>query len=141
MIDRLTEKQRLFIAEYTTNGFNATGAARKAGYSGNDKSLPVTGVQVLKSSKVKAEISRILAERGNENEDKAAKCLLFLENTIDGKGISVANKLRATELYMKTLGMLKEHRIIEDATRERELDEAQKAEALRIAAIRFRQTG
>jgi phage terminase small subunit len=136
----LTNKQRQFISEYTTNGFNATAAAKTAGYKGNDKSLPVSGVQVLKSTKVKAEIDRILAKRERKDEDKQQKLVKFLEETIEGKNAK-GIQLKATELLMKYYGMLVERRITEDATRERELDEAQEAEARRLAAIRLRDAG
>lgn len=57
---KLTNKQRAFIEEYLLD-FNATRAAREAGYS--EKTAYSSGSRLLKDVEVSAEIARRLAER------------------------------------------------------------------------------
>lgn len=52
--DGLTTKQRLFVECYLSNGFNATEAARQAGYGGDDRSLAVIGHENLRKLKIAA---------------------------------------------------------------------------------------
>ena len=53
----LTDKQRRFIAEYCTNGYNATRAAKSAGCNCKDEgSFAVSGVSLLRNSNVRAAI-------------------------------------------------------------------------------------
>lgn len=56
---RLTDKQYMFVECYLTC-FNATEAARQAGYRGNDKTLAVTGWQNLRKPNVAEAIRRRL---------------------------------------------------------------------------------
>jgi phage terminase small subunit len=53
--DGLTLKQRTFKVEYLANGFNATAAAKTAGYS--DKTAAAQGSRLLKNVKVAAAIA------------------------------------------------------------------------------------
>lgn len=76
-----------------------------------------------------------------ESTDKAQKLVQELEKIISGKGETTTNRLRAIELHMKHLGLLAERRIIENVDRQRELSEAEVAEAKRLAQIRLRKTG
>jgi len=62
MADQLTAKQDLFAFHYV-DCLNATEAARRAGYSGNDNGLGVVGHQNLRKSKIKAKISELMQER------------------------------------------------------------------------------
>lgn len=52
----LTAKQSLFVNHYLAT-FNATEAARRAGYNGNDATLAVIGSENLRKPKIAAEIS------------------------------------------------------------------------------------
>lgn len=61
-VDGLTTKQRLFVESYLSNGFNATEAARAAGYKGNDNTLSSVGYENLR----KPEIAAVVALRVNE---------------------------------------------------------------------------
>lgn len=56
-----TVKQRAFIEEYPID-FNATRAAERAGYSGNDNVLAAQGSRLLKNAKVAEAISQRLRE-------------------------------------------------------------------------------
>jgi phage terminase small subunit len=61
--EKLTTKQRLFIEAYLGEAqFNATQAARIAGYKGNDNVLGVTGHELLRNPKIAA----VVSERINE---------------------------------------------------------------------------
>ena len=59
----LKPKQRVFAETYLANGFNATEAARSAGYaSKNENSLSVTASRLLNNVKVRAYIDMRLEE-------------------------------------------------------------------------------
>lgn len=58
----LTVKQKLFVEAYLSNGFNATKAARTAGYSGNDAQLAVRGSETVRNRKVDELIQQRLKE-------------------------------------------------------------------------------
>lgn len=48
----LSWKQNLFVEEYIANSGNATVAARKAGYKGNDNTLAQTGLKQVRKGKI-----------------------------------------------------------------------------------------
>lgn len=58
----LSAKQQVFVREYLTC-WNATEAARRAEYSGNDKTLASVGWENLRKPEIAAEIKARLAER------------------------------------------------------------------------------
>lgn len=57
----LTPKQELFVSEYLQS-FNATDAARRAGYEGNDVTLASVGYENLRKPQIAEAISRRLSE-------------------------------------------------------------------------------
>lgn len=57
----LSDKQRAFVEHYVRT-WNATEAARLAGYTGSDPSLGVTGHRLLKNANVKAALDQRLTE-------------------------------------------------------------------------------
>jgi len=59
---KLTGKQALFIEEYLVD-FNATRAAERAGYSGDDNVLAAQGSRLLRNVKVAERVSQRLAEK------------------------------------------------------------------------------
>lgn len=61
---QLTDKQKEFINQYFLCGFNATEAARQAGYSGTDATLASTGWENLRKPEIKSEIDRRMSEHG-----------------------------------------------------------------------------
>lgn len=79
----LTGKQQVFIDEYLSNGFNATEAARKAGYKGDSKTLAVVGFENLR----KPNISAIVNERLNEAAMSANEVLARLSKIARGEVI------------------------------------------------------
>lgn len=60
-MSNFTNKQRLFIEEYL-QCWNATEAARQAGYAGSDATLGVVGYENLRKPKIEAIIHQRLAE-------------------------------------------------------------------------------
>lgn len=63
--EKLTPKQTLFVSEYLKTG-NATEAARKAGYKGNDKTLGQVGSENLK----KPGIARAIAKKQEKRSQR-----------------------------------------------------------------------
>jgi phage terminase small subunit len=71
----LSAKQKAFINEYLTD-FNATRAAQRAGYGGDENTLAVTGSRLLRIDKVDEAIQIRLQERvmsANEVLDRLAE--------------------------------------------------------------------
>ncbi|MHC4073441.1 MAG: terminase small subunit [Planctomycetota bacterium] len=56
---KLNDRQQAFVHWYLKLP-NATWAAKRAGYSGNERTLGVTGHDLLKNHKIRAEIDRLL---------------------------------------------------------------------------------
>lgn len=79
--DKLTGKQRVFVDSYLSNGFNATDAARTAGYEGTDNTLSSVGYENLR----KPEISVIVNERLNEAAMSANEVLSRLSMIARGE--------------------------------------------------------
>ena len=65
--EKLTLKQETFVSEYLKTG-NATEAARRAGYKGNDNTLAQVGNENLKKPKVVELIKSREAERSKRFE-------------------------------------------------------------------------
>lgn len=78
--DRLTNKQRAFIEEYIGGGFNATEAARRAGYKGSDETLAVMGCENIRKPKIAVKVE----ERINELAMTAGEVLLRLKEHARG---------------------------------------------------------
>jgi phage terminase small subunit len=62
-VANLTGKQQAFVDHYLACNFNATEAARLAGYKGSDTALSVVGHRNLRKAKIANEIARRLSER------------------------------------------------------------------------------
>ena len=56
----LTGKQQLFAIAYVANGFNASKAAKTAGYKGNYSTLAVTGYDNLKKPNIRKAINALM---------------------------------------------------------------------------------
>jgi len=81
MSKELTTKQKLFIESYLSNGFNATEAARRAGYKGNEHTLSSVGYENLR----KPEIAAVVSERINEAAMSANEVMARLSAIARGK--------------------------------------------------------
>lgn len=64
----LTDMQKLFVVHYLAS-LNATDAARKAGYKGNDNTLAVTGYDNLRNPKIAERVQEGLRERAMPPEE------------------------------------------------------------------------
>ena len=139
-MDKLTGKQQVFINAYLSNGFNATEAARTAGYKGHDQTLSSVGYENLR----KPEIALQISERLNEHCASANEVLQVLSNQMRGSLVEVIRIAGDPELAdeLKKAGvdkLLKKHKIrrsirttkdgetIEEITHEFEIHDPQAA--------------
>lgn len=114
-VDALAYKQELFI-EYLLgeSAGNATDAARKAGYMGDDRTLAVTGHRLLRNPNVAARVQARLAEAAMSADEVLAHLAEiarapwqeFLQiKTVRGEVVDVrmdlTNKVKALELLGK----------------------------------------
>lgn len=128
----LTPKQAAFVQHYTDAGggvlFNATGAARKAGYNGADHTLTVVGRENLRKPYVWRAIRRELTTRYAASDLTVERVLADIEMTrqlaIQAGNLAVA--LKATELHGKYLTMFVER--IEHVHTVEDADDAQLVE-------------
>ncbi len=95
----LTQKQKLFVEAYLANP-NATAAARKAGYAGNDKTLAQVAAENLR----KPYIAELIKERVRDAIITADEILTGVKQ-IALKANRDADKLKAYELLGKHLAM------------------------------------
>lgn len=86
--DKLTVKLRVFVDSYLSNGFNATEAARAAGYKGNENTLSSVGYENLR----KPEIAAVVQERLNEAAMSANEVLARLSKIARGEVVDFLNE-------------------------------------------------
>jgi phage terminase small subunit len=104
----LTGKQRFFIESYLSNGFNATEAARSAGYEGNDNVLGVTGHENLRNPKIAIAVQERLNEAAMSANEVLARLSKIARGEVtdfldeDGKfDLKTARKLQKSGLLKK----------------------------------------
>lgn len=104
----LTMKQQLFVEAYFANDYNATEAARVAGYSGNN--LNRIGSELLCKPHVKAAVDKRAQEKLKEINLTEEYVIRKLVKTIERaeKDNNLTAVLRGIELAAKNLGMLRE---------------------------------
>ena len=96
-MSELTTKQRLFVEAYLANP-NATEAARKAGYAGNDKTLSVVGAENL----AKPCIAALIEKRVESAAMSADEVLSELSGIARGDYFEYkGDKIKALELVGK----------------------------------------
>lgn len=91
----MTDKQRIFIAEYAKD-FNATKAAIRSGYSA--KTAYSIGQELLK----KPEIQNAMQEITNEKIMSREQLMQFWSTVITDDEISMKDRLKASELLGKS---------------------------------------
>ena len=139
---QLTAKQKIFIDQYLSNGFNATAAAREAGYSGSDNTLSSMGYENLR----KPEIASEVLARLNESAMSANECLAIISRQARGSISEVLNdagqfdfevtKERGADRLIKklkirhTVTTTQNGATIDETTHELELHDAQAAATL-----------
>lgn len=106
---RLTEKQKLFVAEYLVD-LNATQAAIRAGYS--EKTAEQIGYQLLQKTLVQDAIQEAREKRQQRTEITQDMVVEELRAVAFAKAadytdstLKYSNKLKALELLGKHLGM------------------------------------
>ena len=98
---KLTPKQRLFVQYYCGN---ATDAARKAGYKGNDNTLSIVGFENLRKPNVQAAIQ---ARQEIEERPKVANRQdrqKFWSEVMSSAEVDMKDRLKASELLGKSEG-------------------------------------
>ena len=111
----MTDKQRIFIAEYAKD-FNATASAIRAGYS--PKTAYSIGQELLK----KPEIQEAMQEITNEKIMNREALQLFWSDVIRDDENGMKDRLKASELLCKSQGgfiekvqaEIKEHKTLAD---------------------------
>ena len=79
----MTDKQKSFVDNYLSNGFNATRAAISAGYS--KKTAYSIGERLLKNVEIKFAIDARLKEIESKQICKAEELLKFLSSVVRGE--------------------------------------------------------
>ncbi len=139
----LTPKQDSFCVHYTTIGAetfgNGTRAAIEAGYS--EKGAYARGSELLRLRKVRERINELHAENMQRNMITVDKVLADLEHDklMARKHHQYAVSKGCTELQGKYLAMFTDNTNVTDTVKQRELDENERKEAERIAAIAVRE--
>ena len=104
----LTMKQRLFVEAYFSCDYNATEAARIAGYGGNN--LKQVGHELLNKPNVREEIEALAQKKLKEisltEEYVIRKLVRTIEKAEQDNNLTAV--LRGIELAAKNLGMLRE---------------------------------
>lgn len=141
MPKELNLQRKDFCRHLIANGFNATLAAKLAKYKGDDNTLAATGSRLLRIDKVQAEISRLLADNEELSTVEVEEIVAELRKLAFATAkLNNTDKLRALELLGRYKAMFTDK--YQDTglqERQRQLTEAEQAEAKRIAQIRLRQ--
>jgi phage terminase small subunit len=101
----MTKKERAFIAEYVKD-FNATRAAKAAGYS--ERSASLIGYENINKPHIKAEIDRIYSERIGNTERIIQDNLDLWRSIMADPEAKETDKIKASELIGKYAGMFTE---------------------------------
>lgn len=96
----LTEKQRRFVEAHSSNGGNATAAARSAGYK---QPLP-QGCENLKKPSIQAAIEALRQEVTSEAIASREQRQTFWTEVMRDDGVEMRDRLRASELLGKSQG-------------------------------------
>lgn len=105
---RLTNKQRAFIEHYLET-WNATEAARRAGYEGNDVTLATVGYQNVRKLQIAEAIKQRLAEKAMGADEALSRLAVIArgntgEYRVIDQDVKTNDVLRALELILKATG-------------------------------------
>ena len=117
-LESLTERQRRFVFEYPTD-FNATAAAGRAGYRGDDNALGVQGHRVLRHRKAGPLVRKLSAFTADELGITREKILSRLDELSQRALDDFENPhaaAKALELLAKLRGDMIERRQVEGRT-------------------------
>ncbi len=100
----MTVRQEKFVNEYLSNGFNATQAAKSAGYS--EKTAYSQGQRLLKHDEVKEQVEKVREKLLKDSETKVEDLVNVLkeitENEIERRPTA---SIKAIEVLCKLLGL------------------------------------
>ena len=120
----MTLKQRLFVDAYLGPGAgNATEAARRAGYRGDDGTLAQVGHENLKKPEILAAVEARMQEAAMETDEVLAE-LSKIARMDATSSSALSSKVRALEILAKIHGMMSDklNLNLDRATLNRELD-------------------
>jgi phage terminase small subunit len=112
--DKLNARQTAFVNAYTSGPTlgNATQSARKAGYTGSDEVLAVTGHDLLRNPKVSGELQKRAAKAVRKSTlDAAEKRELLAQFARDGEA-PLRDRIKSIEVHAKMDGDFIEKREI-----------------------------
>lgn len=111
-VDGMTERQKLFVTHYLSNGFNGTQAAISAGYS--EKGAAVQADRLLRNANIQQLINKQQTKTARKleitRESLIAEILEIKERCLEespkeGKFAQYNNALKAIEQVTKMLGL------------------------------------
>jgi len=138
----MNERVKIFIVEYVGNKFNATEAAKRAGYS--EKTAYSQGQRLLKNVEVKAGIAEYIKTLLKDTDEltyewlEEVRKLAFepIEYRTGDKGQKTgdnrSDKLKALDILGKYLSLYSEHRIVSNETKEDVLSETERKKRIAI---------
>jgi len=116
-VGRLTGKQHAFVIAYLKNGFNATEAARTAGYKGNDHTLEVVGYENLRKPEIKKRIEAHFEEKETRKltGKQEAFVIAYLKNGFNATEAARTAGYKGNENTLAVIGYqnLRKHKILE----------------------------
>jgi hypothetical protein len=109
---QLTGKQRAFIEAYFASNFNATEAARRAGYNGDDNTLAVIANENLRKPNIRKHIDQRFRQTKMGADEVLARLSFIasgsMEDFVDPDSVSIDLKKAA---LAKKLGLLKKLKV------------------------------
>jgi hypothetical protein len=130
-------RQLRLLDELPNHAWNIVKAGIAAGYS-RAYAISTLKRHVQKNAKlctaICAKREKITATSLNDVELLKQK----LHTIIDDAATTAANRIRCIDILCKIAGVYSEKRVIEDVTRQRELDQAEQQEATLLAGLRLR---
>lgn len=100
----LTERQKRFVLAFRECG-NATEASRRAGYTGGEAALAVTGSRMLRLPKVRAQLDKLEAQATSKGIADADEINEFWTTVMRDAGAEPRDRLKASELRAKAAAM------------------------------------
>jgi hypothetical protein len=136
-IDNFNVRQLRLLEELPNYGWDIIKAGIAAGYS-RPYATTTLKRQVQKNAKL---CKAICAKREKITAGSLGEIELIqqkLTAIIDDPSTTTANRIRCLDIKCKIAGVYSEKRVIEDVTRQRELDQAEQQEATLLAGLRLR---
>lgn len=135
---KLSLKQEKFIEAYMQNGGNATQATIEAGYKCKSREVAKSiGVENLLKPSIAGPLALRKSEIRAKTEDLREKCVLKLSNIIESPETKPATAIKAIDILGKMSGWHSNTTVLETNNRQKELTEAERQEAQRLAVLRF----